>query len=199
MTAPLHPRPERLRPSVPAVLALGSNLGDREATIRAAVADLDASDGIRVEQLSPIVETPALKLTGVDHSAPAYLNAVVVVSTVLGPHDLLDAVNAVEQQHGRVRDERWGDRTLDIDIVDYDGRELDDERLTLPHPRAWERGFVLVPWHAIRPDAELVGHGRIDLLIPVTTDEIRPYPDSGAAVDAARDDQDQADGDGGAV
>ncbi len=199
MTAPLHPRPERLRPSVPAVLALGSNLGDREATIRAAVADLDASDGIRVEQLSPLVETPALKLTGVDHSAPAYLNAVVVVSTVLGPHDLLDAVNAVEQQHGRVREERWGDRTLDIDIVDYDGRELDDERLTLPHPRAWERGFVLVPWHAIRPDAELAGHGRIDLLIPVTTDEIRPYPDSGAAVDAARDDQDQADGDGGAV
>ena len=199
MRAPLHPRPERLRPSVPAVLALGSNLGDREATIHAAVADLDASDGIRVEQLSPLYETPALKLTGVDYAAPAYLNAVVVVDTVLGPHDLLDVVNAVEQQHGRVRDERWGDRTLDIDIVDYDGRELEDERLTLPHPRAWERAFVLVPWHAIRPDAELRGRGRIDLLIRLTTDEIRPYPDSGAAVDAARDSQDQADGDGGAV
>jgi 2-amino-4-hydroxy-6-hydroxymethyldihydropteridine diphosphokinase len=204
MSAPLHPRPERLRISVPAVLALGSNLGDREATIRAAVADLDAADGIRVEQLSPLVETPALKLSGVDQHAPAYLNAVVVVDTVLGPHDLLDAVNAVEQQHGRTREERWGDRTLDIDIVDYDGRELDDARLTLPHPRAWERGFVLVPWHAIRPDAQLAGHGPIDVLLAATTDEVRPYPDSGAARDAApadRMDTDQldADEDGGAV
>ena len=133
-----------------------------------------------------------------DYSAPAYLNAVVAVNTVLGPHDLLDVVNAIETQHGRVREERWGDRTLDIDIVDYDGRELHDERLTLPHPRAWERAFVLVPWHAIRPDAHLTGHGPIDLLLPLTTDEIRPYPDSGAARDAARDVQYQADGDGGA-
>ncbi len=199
MTVPLHPRPERLRPSVPAVLALGSNLGDREATIRAAVADLDAADGIRVEQLSPLVETPALKLTGVDHQAPPYLNAVVVVDTVLGPHDLLDVVNAVEQQHGRVREERWGDRTLDIDIIDYDGRQLDDDRLTLPHPRAWERGFVLAPWYAVRPDAQLAGHGRIDKLLAATTDDIRPYPDSGAAHDAARDEQLEADEDGGGV
>ncbi len=198
MSAPRRPRPQRMRPSVPAVLALGSNLGDREATIREAVADLDAADGIRVQQVSPLVETPALKLTGIDYDAPAYLNAVVVVDTVLGPHDLLDAVSAVEQHHGRVREERWGDRTLDIDIVDYDRRELDDERLTLPHPRAWERGFVLAPWHAIQPDAQLTGHGRIDLLLAATTDEIRPYPDSGAARDAAPGVQLEADENGGA-
>ncbi|NEN04637.1 2-amino-4-hydroxy-6-hydroxymethyldihydropteridine diphosphokinase [Diaminobutyricibacter tongyongensis] len=198
MTAPSHPRPQRMRTSVPAVLALGSNLGDREATIRAAVADLDAAAGIRVEQLSPLVETPALKLTGVDHHAPAYLNAVVVIDTVLGPHDLLDVVNAVEQRHGRVREERWGDRTLDIDIIDYDGRELDDDRLTLPHPRAWERGFVLAPWHSIRPDARLAGHGPIAVLLAATTDDVRPYPDSGATHHAARAEQFEADEDGGA-
>jgi 2-amino-4-hydroxy-6-hydroxymethyldihydropteridine diphosphokinase len=176
-----------MRVSVPAVLALGSNLGDREATIRAAVADLDAADGIRVQQLSPLIETPALKLSGVDYTAPAYLNGVVLVDTVLGPHDLLDVVNAVEERHGRVREERWGDRTLDIDIVDYDGRVLEDERLTLPHPRAWERAFVLAPWHAVQPDAELVGHGRIDLLLSAAADEIRPYPVSDAADRAATD------------
>ncbi len=199
MTAPLRPRPERLRPSVPAVLALGSNLGDREATIHEAVADLAAEDGIRVQQVSPLVETPALKLSGIDYQAPAYLNAVVVVDTVLGPHDLLDVVNVVEQRHGRVREERWGDRTLDIDIVDYAGRVLDDERLTLPHPHAWERGFVLAPWLAIQPDAELPGHGRIDLLLAATSDEIRPYPDSGAAHDAAPGVQLEADKNGGGV
>ena len=203
MTAPQHPRPQRLRVSVPAVLALGSNLGDRETTIREAVADLDAADGIRVQELSPLVETPALKLTGVDSTAPAYLNAVVLVDTVLGPHDLLDVVNAVEERHGRVREERWGDRTLDIDIIDYDGRRLDDERLTLPHPRAWERAFVLAPWHAVQPDAELAGHGRIDLLLTAAGDAYRPYPDSDTAVSAAQDAgavQDRAeDENGGAV
>ncbi|WP_345762146.1 2-amino-4-hydroxy-6-hydroxymethyldihydropteridine diphosphokinase [Diaminobutyricibacter sp. McL0608] len=203
MTAPQHPRPQRMRVSVPAVLALGSNLGDREATIRKAVADLDAADGIRVQQLSPLIETPALKLTGVDYTAPAYLNAVVLVDTVLGPHDLLDAVNAVEEGHGRVREERWGDRTLDIDIIDYDGRRLDDERLTLPHPRAWERSFVLAPWHAVQPDAELAGHGRIDLLLTAAGDAYRPYPDSDTAVSAvhgASAAQDPAeDENGGAV
>lgn len=184
MTAPAHPKPQRLRLSVPAVLALGSNLGDREATIRAAVVALDATDGIRVLRVSPLYETPALKPAGVDRDAPAYLNAVVAVDTMLPPHALLDAANAIEQAHGRVRLEHWGDRTLDVDIVDYDGRELSDERLTLPHPGAWQRGFVLVPWLAIDPDAELVGHGRVDALAALTTDDVRPYPVSDAAADS---------------
>ncbi len=178
-----QPRPERLRPSVPAVLALGSNLGDRAATIRAAVAELDDEPGIRVVRASALFETPAVKPTGVDPDAPAYLNGVVAIETALSPHALLDAVNAIEQRHGRVREVRWGDRTLDIDIIDFDARELSDDRLTLPHPRAWERGFVLAPWHDIQPDAVLAGHGRIDALLAATTDVVRPYPVSDADVD----------------
>jgi 2-amino-4-hydroxy-6-hydroxymethyldihydropteridine diphosphokinase len=177
MTAPaVRPREQRLRPTVPAVLALGSNLGDREATIREAVSEIDAVSGIRVEAISPLVETPALTLTGVDEAAPSYLNAVVAIRTLLAPHDLLDEVNAIEDAHGRTREVRWGSRTLDIDVVDYDGRELSDDRITLPHPRAWERAFVLSPWLAIDPDATVAGRGRVDTLLAATTDEVWPYP-----------------------
>lgn len=159
------PRPQRMRPAVPAVLAFGSNLGDREGTIRAAVADVGAVSGIRILKMSSLIETPALKPAGVDRDAPAYLNAVATIETVLDPHALLKAVNAIEAQHGRVREEHWGDRTLDIDIVDYDGRQSEDATLTLPHPGAAERAFVLVPWLEIAPDAVVPGRGRIDALL----------------------------------
>ena len=150
---------------VPGVLALGSNLGDREATLRAAVADLAASDGIRVVRASSIIETPALKPEGVDYEAPSYLNAVVLVETTLDPHELLARVNAIEAEHGRVRIEHWGDRTLDIDIIALGDMRIDDADLVVPHPRAWERAFVLGPWVEIQPDAEIPGRGRIaDLL-----------------------------------
>jgi 2-amino-4-hydroxy-6-hydroxymethyldihydropteridine diphosphokinase len=176
----VRPKPQRLRVGVPGVLALGSNLGDREATIRAALEALDAMPGIRVEAVSALYETPALKPTGVDHEAPAYLNAVARIHTVLPPHALLDAVNAVESELGRVREERWGDRTIDIDIVDVDGRETSDDRLTLPHPRAAERAFVLVPWLDVDPDAVLAGHGPIAALAARATDTVTPYPGSRA-------------------
>jgi len=145
----------------PAVLALGGNLGDREATLRAAVADLEATPGIRVLTVSRFVETPALRVDGVDESAPRYLNAVVLIRTTLDPLDLLDAVNRIEDAHGRVRETRWGDRTLDIDLIDVDGRTMQTDRLTLPHPSAAERGFVLVPWLDVDPDAELPGLGPV--------------------------------------
>ncbi len=172
------PRPQRMRVGHPAVLAFGGNLGDREATIRAAVAALEATPGIRVDAVSPLYETPALKLDGIDHDAPAYLNAVALVDTILDPLALLDAVNAVEDRLGRVRDERWGDRTIDIDIVDYDGIVSDDERVTLPHPRAAERAFVLVPWLDIAPDAQLTGHGPVAALAARATDPVRRYEGS---------------------
>jgi 2-amino-4-hydroxy-6-hydroxymethyldihydropteridine diphosphokinase len=158
-----------------AVLSLGSNLGDRERTIRDAVADLRAEPGISVLAASGLVETAAVKPRGVDEDAPAYLNAIVIVSTTLSADELLAAVNGIEQRHGRVREERWGDRTLDIDIVTVGGIRRDTERLALPHPRAAEREFVLVPWHDIDPDAELPGIGRIDAL-PLTTAVVRRYP-----------------------
>ncbi len=163
------------QPGTVAVLSLGSNLGDREATLRAAVHDIALLDGVEVLRASDIVETPALKLHGVDLEAPAYLNAVLLVTTGLGPHELLSVLNGVERDHGRVRDVRWGDRTLDIDIVSVDGLLLDERGLTLPHPRAGERAFVLEPWLQLDPDAVLPGRGRVDALLPFTTDTVTHY------------------------
>jgi len=155
------------------VLALGSNLGDREGILTDALADLRALPGIELVRSSALVETPALTLHGVDESAPAYLNAVALVRTALPPHALLDALHDIERGHGRKRGERWGDRTLDIDIVTYGDRRSSDERLTLPHPRAHERAFVLVPWLQVDPRAVLPGRGRVSDLLAGTTDPVR--------------------------
>ncbi|HEY8912773.1 2-amino-4-hydroxy-6-hydroxymethyldihydropteridine diphosphokinase [Lacisediminihabitans sp.] len=162
----------RQRIVLPAVIALGSNLGDREANLRDAVRDIDSLDGVIVTVASGIVESHAVKPEGVDESSPNYLNAVVLVQSALHPDDLLDALNRIEAEHGRVREERWGDRTLDLDIVSFDGLRRDDERLTLPHPRAWQRPFVLVPWLQADPDAELPGRGRVDALDAAVSPEV---------------------------
>jgi 2-amino-4-hydroxy-6-hydroxymethyldihydropteridine diphosphokinase len=159
-----------------AVIALGSNLGDREATIRAAVAEIDALDEVAVVAASGLVETPALTLHGVDHAAPAYVNAVLIVRTALAPLALLDELIAIEDAHGRRRGERWGDRTLDLDIVTIDGVAMASERLTLPHPQAGDRGFVLVPWLQADADAVLPGHGPVAALLAALHDEVRPVP-----------------------
>jgi len=169
-------RQQRLRVELPAVLSLGSNLGDREATIRQAIADIARLDGVIVLAASGLVESAAVKIDGVDETAPAYLNAVVAIRTVLDPDDLLTALNAIEHDHGRVRDERWGDRTLDIDIVDFGGLRVATDRLTLPHPRAADRGFVLVPWLEIEPLATLLARGRVDQLPAAAVGDVRPYP-----------------------
>lgn len=169
-------RPQRISLELPSVLALGSNLGDREATIRAAVGEIAAVDGIVIRAASSLVETPALKIDGVDEQAPPYLNAVLSISTTLLPDALLDTLAGIERAHGRLRTERWGDRTLDIDIVKLGGLVRSDDRLTLPHPGAATRAFVLAPWLQIEPDAELPGLGRIDDLLAATGDEVRPYP-----------------------
>jgi 2-amino-4-hydroxy-6-hydroxymethyldihydropteridine diphosphokinase len=145
---------------VPAVIALGANLGDRDETLAAAIAELGAlplTSGIRA---SPAVETIAVTLDGADADAPRYLNAVALLQTRLAPTVLLTALHGIEARHGRERRERWGDRTLDLDLIAYGGVTSDDPRLTLPHPRAAEREFVLAPWVAVDPAAELPGAGR---------------------------------------
>jgi len=153
------------REPVRAVVALGANLGDRATTLRRAVAELAAlplTDDVRA---ADIIESVALKLDGPDASAPAYFNTVAIVTTRLAPSVLLSYLHAIEARHGRERRERWGDRTLDLDLVAYGGVVSDDPALLLPHPRAAERDFVLAPWLAIDPDAELPGRGRVaDLL-----------------------------------
>lgn len=150
---------------VPAVISLGANLGDRKATLLAAARALAEADGIELTAISPVIETPALRPGGIDHDAPAYLNAVALVTTTLTPTALLEVLAGIEHAHGRVRAERWGDRTLDLDIVDFAGLVSTSDRLTLPHPRAFQRDFVLTPWLAVDPDAVLPGHGRVADLV----------------------------------
>ncbi len=132
-------------------LALGSNLGDRRATLASALAALAATPGIRVLAVSPIYETAPVGPPGQDD----YLNAVAILETTFAPHALLDTFLAIERDHGRVRTERWGPRTLDLDLLLHGETTLHDARLTLPHPRMHERAFVMIPLAAISPDLVL--------------------------------------------
>lgn len=156
------------------VLALGSNLGDRAATLASAAAELAAVGGLTVEDVSGVVETDPVG--GPEQGD--YLNAVLVATTTLTPHALLTAVQEVETEFGRVRRVRWGARTLDVDIVVYGDLVCTGERLALPHPRAHERGFVLAPWASLEPDALLPGPngGRVADLAATAADAtgVRP-------------------------
>ncbi|MEV7018051.1 2-amino-4-hydroxy-6-hydroxymethyldihydropteridine diphosphokinase [Streptomyces sp. NPDC093991] len=159
-----------------AVVSLGANLGNRLETLQGAVDALEDTPGIRVKAVSPVYETEPW---GVEPgSQPSYFNAVAVLRTTLPPSSLLERAQAVEEAFHRVRDERWGPRTLDVDIVSYAGLHSDDPRLTLPHPRAHERAFVLAPWLDIEPAAELPGHGPVaELLDAVTREGVTPRAD----------------------
>lgn len=134
-----------------AVLALGSNLGESEDTLERAVADLVAG-GVRLVRASGLYRTAPV---GGPEGQPDFVNAVIEVTTDLGAYELLALCNAVEAVHHRERLVRWGPRTLDIDVIDYDGVISEDPVLTLPHPRAQERAFVLVPWAQMDPLARL--------------------------------------------
>ncbi len=139
--------------------------------MRDAVHAISRINGVTVEAASSIVHTPALTRAGVDHSAPAYLNVVVFARSALEPHALLEQLQRIETEHGRVRDERWGDRTLDIDIVAFAHLQVNDDQLTIPHPRIAERAFVLVPWLQLDPSATVAGLGRAsDLLANIEND-----------------------------
>lgn len=144
--------------SIAVVLGLGGNVGDVRSTLRAVVDDLREAPGLVVHEVSPLARTAAV----VEPDAapqPDYLNAVVLAATTLSPNQLLDLIQSLEDSYGRERTERWSQRTLDIDIIDYDGVASTDERLSLPHPRANERAFVLVPWAHVDADAFLPGLG----------------------------------------
>lgn len=147
--------------AVTAVLALGGNLGDRYQTIKSAIKALDATEGISVTAKSPLVESVALTEAGLDETKPAYLNGVVQITTTLKPKELLERIREIETEFGRIRVERWGSRTLDIDIIVMGDELRSTKTLTIPHPRAFERSFVLVPWSMLDSDAILPGHGRV--------------------------------------
>lgn len=152
------------RDYLPAILALGGNLGDRKANIVAAVEAIDATKGIHAHKLSPLVESYAVTQAGVDESKPNYINAVLSIETRLKPKKLLRELRRIESELGRVRIERWGSRTIDIDIVTYGDRVISKKHLQVPHPRAYGRAFVMVPWSLIEPDAVLPGHGSVAIL-----------------------------------
>jgi|HubBroStandDraft_6_1064221.scaffolds.fasta_scaffold07507_9 2-amino-4-hydroxy-6-hydroxymethyldihydropteridine diphosphokinase len=178
-------------PAQRVVLALGSNLGDRLATLQGG---LDAllgppgpgssgpgssgpgssgpgssgltssglgSSGLALVALSPVYETVPVG----GPPQPEYLNAVLIAETTLPATALLRRGQAVEAAFGRVREEVWGPRTLDVDVIVYGDVVSDDPELTLPHPRAWERAFVLAPWLDADPDAEIPGQGRVAELL----------------------------------
>jgi 2-amino-4-hydroxy-6-hydroxymethyldihydropteridine diphosphokinase len=140
------------------VLSLGSNLGDRLAHLRAGVELLRQM--LPVVAVSPVYETDAVGVEG----SPAYLNCVVLVEAG-DPETVLDAAQRAEGARGRIRQRRWAPRTLDVDVISVDAATSADPRLTLPHPRAHERAFVLVPWLDVDPTAELPGHGAVRRLV----------------------------------
>jgi len=151
-----------------AVIALGSNLGDREATLERAVVALDGLPESSILAVSSWHGTVALTVDGLDPEKPAYLNGVALMQTRLDPYTLLDGMRAIELENGRERGataERWGDRTLDLDLIAFDELEIDSEVLQVPHPRAHERDFVLAPWLEVQPHARLVTHGTVAALL----------------------------------
>ncbi|MEU0051415.1 2-amino-4-hydroxy-6-hydroxymethyldihydropteridine diphosphokinase [Streptomyces sp. NPDC006184] len=159
-----------------AVVSIGSNLGNRLETLQGAVDALEDTPGVRVKAVSPVYETEPWGVA--PGSQPSYFNAVVVLKTTLPPDSLLERAHAVEEAFHRVRDERWGPRTLDVDIVAYADVTSDDPHLTLPHPRAHERAFVLAPWHDVDPQARLTGRGTVaELLSAVTREGVQPRGD----------------------
>lgn len=124
-----------------AYIALGSNIGDREALLKEALCRLDAREGIVIDRVSAVYETDPVGYA----DQPAFLNMAAAVLTVREPLELLREMLAVEQELGRVREFRNGPRTIDLDLLLMDGIRMDTEPLTLPHPRMMERAFVLVP------------------------------------------------------
>jgi len=166
---------------VPVVLALGANLGDAFAVLTESVKDIAAIPGVRVTAVSPLVETEPVG----GPEQPGYLNAVLVGTTTMRSVELLQALHAVEARHGRTREVRWGARTLDLDVIQLGtpGTSLetrsDDPALTLPHPRAHERAFVLAPWAMVDPGALIRVGINADAQIRRVSDVLRELDASG--------------------
>jgi 2-amino-4-hydroxy-6-hydroxymethyldihydropteridine diphosphokinase len=155
------------------VLALGSNLGDRRDILQGCVDAIAGIPEVQVMGVSPVYETVPVG----GPPQPDYLNAVLLARTTLPSRALLDRLHEVEAAFNRVRDVRWGPRTLDVDIITVEGEASDDPELTLPHPRAHERAFVLAPWHDVDPGAVLPRQGAVaELLAAADTSGIRRSP-----------------------
>jgi 2-amino-4-hydroxy-6-hydroxymethyldihydropteridine diphosphokinase len=142
-----------------AVIALGANIGNPRERMDLAIALLRES--LELIALSSIIRTAPVG--GPDQ--PDYLNAVCIAESDLSAADLLALLHGIEKSLGRVRQERWGPRTIDLDLIQYGTILSSAEELTLPHPRAHERRFVLEPWYEVEPDAILLTYGKISQLL----------------------------------
>ena len=142
-----------------AVISLGANIGDANANLNLAIGLL--REATQVLAVSSYLQT---KPVG-GPEQPDYLNAVAIVESELPAKDLLALLNGIETAMGRTREIHWGPRVIDLDLIQYGGLLVNDEKLTLPHPRAHERRFVLAPWFEIEPEAVLLTHGRISDLL----------------------------------
>jgi 2-amino-4-hydroxy-6-hydroxymethyldihydropteridine diphosphokinase len=165
--------------SVLAYLGIGSNMGDRMSHLDRAVSALGEFPGTRVLRVSPIYESKAWGRT----EQPDFLNLVVEVSTVLEPRALLAYCKRIEREEGRVPGEPWGPRPLDVDILMYGDRGVDTEDLEIPHPRMWERRFVLLPLADLRPDLAGPDGMTIEATLQqnaITSQGVWPYASAGS-------------------
>jgi 2-amino-4-hydroxy-6-hydroxymethyldihydropteridine diphosphokinase len=164
------------RPGAPveALLALGGNTGDARATLERAIEMLCAGKTVRLLTRSSDYLTPPWGVL----DQPPFVNAAIVVATSLDPHALLACAIEVEKALGRDRaqEQRWGPRAIDIDILAYNDLALRDPDLTLPHPRLFERGFVLLPLAEIAPDRMIAGRRVCDVLLDVDVSGIVKLP-----------------------
>jgi len=143
------------------VIAMGSNLGDRMDYLQGGLDGLFDTPRLVFLAVSPVYQTTPVG----GPEQPDYLNAVAIGETTLPAQAVLERCHSLEDAFSRVRGERWGPRTLDLDLIVYGDEVSNSPGLTLPHPRAHERAFVLAPWHDADPDAELPGRGKVaDLL-----------------------------------
>ena len=154
---------------VRAYIGLGANLADREGTIEQAVGLLGAESGIEVVSVSSLRETEPWGRV----AQPAFVNGAVAVETTLEPRALLGVLLDVERRLGRVRDERWGPRTIDLDLLLYGDVVLDEPGLTVPHPRLHERAFALEPLQELDPELAVPGRGSVTDLLAALAGEGR--------------------------
>jgi 2-amino-4-hydroxy-6-hydroxymethyldihydropteridine diphosphokinase len=154
-----------------ALIALGGNLGDVRATFRSAIPEICEKTGARLVARSSDYATPPWG----EEQQPPFVNACIEIETALEPHALLEALHEIERAHGRDRskERRFGPRTLDLDLLAYDDRAFDARGLILPHPRLFERAFVLVPLAEIAPDRPIGGRTASEGLKAVSADGIR--------------------------
>lgn len=163
---------------VVAYVGLGSNLDEPEQQVRGGLRELDQLPGTRLVRQSSLYQSPPLGPPG----QPDFVNAVAMLATSLEAHSLLDQLQGLEQQHGRERGERWGPRTLDLDLLLYGRDTIDSPRLQVPHPQMSRRAFVLVPLFELAPDLVLPGLGAlVDAMQGIADQQLKALPDQADA------------------